>query len=230
MKAVIFAAGKGTRMLPLTLEKPKPLLTVLGKPLIQYTFEALPESIDEVVVVVGYRQDQLRAFLGETFLGKRVTYVVQGTIGGTAAALELAKDELDAGPFIATYADDIYLKADAEKLLAHQYSLLVAEVEDPRPFGVIEAAPDGHIVSFEEKPEAPKSNLVSVGMLLLDEKVFAYTAPVHPRTGERYVVDMVMGLAEVSPVYAVPASRWIQIGYPDDLTKAEMILSGHERI
>lgn len=224
MKAVIFAAGEGKRMRPLTESMPKPMLTVLGKPLIQYTFEALPDVVDEVVVVVGYKRAQIQAFLGAEFLGKRVSYVVQETMGGTGAALLLAKDALGAGPFIATYADDIYLKSDVEKILVHTYGLLVSEVDDARPFGVVESAPDGRIVSFEEKPEHPKSNLVSTGMILIDEKVFAYDAPVHPRTGERYIVDMVMGLAHDYPVYAVPASRWIQIGYPDDLRKAERLL------
>lgn len=224
MKAVIFAAGEGKRMRPLTESIPKPMLTVLGKPLIQYTFEALPDVVDEVIVVVGYKQEQVRAFLGTEFLGKRVSYVVQETMGGTGAALLLARDALGTGAFIATYADDIYLKSDVELLLAHQYGLLVTEVEDPRPFGVVELAPDARVTSFEEKPEHPKSNLVSIGMILVDEKVFAYDAPVHPRTGERYIVDMVMGLARDHAVYGVTATRWLQIGYPEDLTKAEAVL------
>ena len=67
MKAVIFAAGEGKRMQPLTLEKPKPLLEVLGKPLIQRTFEAMPDTVDEVVVVVGYKKEQIQDFLGAEF-------------------------------------------------------------------------------------------------------------------------------------------------------------------
>ena len=225
MKAVIFAAGEEKRMRPLTEHVPKPMLTVLGKPLIQYTFEALPDVVDEVVVVVGYKQEQVRAFLGTEFLGKHVSYVVQETMGGTGAALLLARETLGVGQFIATYADDIYLQSDVERLLEHTYSLLVSPVEDPKPFGVVELSSGGRVVSFEEKPEHPKSNLASAGMILVDEKVFAYDAPVHPRTGERYIVDMVMGLARDYPVYGVTASRWIQIGYPEDLTKAESLLA-----
>ena len=86
MKAVILAAGEGVRMRPLTLERPKPLLEVLGKPLIAYTFEALPDVVDEVIVIVKYKEEMVRAFLGSSFLGKKVTYVVQNELNGTAGA------------------------------------------------------------------------------------------------------------------------------------------------
>ncbi len=223
MKAAIFAAGEGRRMRPLTLETPKPLLKVLGKPLIQYTFEALPDVVDEVVMVVGYKREQVQAFLGNEFLGKRVTYVVQEKLGGTAGALAVARSALGDGQFLTYFADDMYLKDDVEKLLTHHYSMLIATVADPRPFGVVELAPDGRIESFEEKPHAPKSNLVDIGVFLLDQRVFDYDAPAHPN-GEHYLTDMVMGLARDHAVYGVPASRWLPIGTPDDLIKAEKLL------
>ncbi len=229
MKAVIFAAGEGKRMRPLTFDTPKPLLKVLGKSLIQYTFEAMPDSVDEVVVVVGYKKEQIQAFLGTEFLGRRVTYVVQEAVTGTADALMLARPHLGEGAFLSFYADDIYAKADVEKLLAHRYGVLVAEVSDPRAFGVVELAPDGRLVSFEEKPEHPKSNLVSTGAFLLDEKMFSYSAPKNEKTGERYIVDMVMGLAHNEPFYGVLTNTWIPVGHPEDLKKAEQQLSGHER-
>lgn len=224
MKAVIFAAGEGKRMQPLTFEKPKPLLEVLGKPLIQRTFEAMPDSVDEVVVVVGYKKEQIQAFLGPEFLGKRVTYVVQEAVTGTADALLLAQPHLDDGQFFSFYADDVYAKADVEKLLSHRYGVLVAEVPDPRAFGVVELALDGRLLSFEEKPEHPKSNLVSTGAFLLDEKIFNFSAMAHPTTGERYIVDMVMALAKEEPFYGIVTTTWIPVGYPEDLLKAETLL------
>lgn len=224
MKAVIFAAGEGKRMQPLTFEKPKPMLEVLGKPLIQRTFEAMPESVDEVVVVVGYKQEQIQAFLGSEFLGKRVSYVVQERVSGTADALMLARAALGDGPFFSFYADDIYDRRDVEKLLAHHYGVLVAEVPNPSQFGVVELAADGRLLSFEEKPEQPKSNLISTGAFLLDERIFQYEAPVDPRSGERYIVDMVMAFAQAEPFYGVVCHTWIPVGYPEDIAKAEALL------
>lgn len=225
MKAVIFAAGEGKRMRPLTEVKPKPMLEVLGKPLIQYTFEAMPEPVEEVVVVVGYKKEQIQAFLGAEFLGRRVSYVTQERVSGTADALLLARPLLGDEPFFSFYADDIYARSDVEKLFAHRYGVLVAEVSDPRAFGVVELVPDGRLVSFEEKPEHPKSNLVSTGAFLLDSAVFAYDAPVHRKTGERYIVDMVMGFAKDQPFYGVRTETWIPVGYPTDLEKAEKLLT-----
>jgi UDP-N-acetylglucosamine diphosphorylase / glucose-1-phosphate thymidylyltransferase / UDP-N-acetylgalactosamine diphosphorylase / glucosamine-1-phosphate N-acetyltransferase / galactosamine-1-phosphate N-acetyltransferase len=226
MKAVIFAAGEGKRMRPLTETTPKPMLQVLGKPLLQYTFEALPDSVDEVVIVVGYKRDHIQNALGSKYLGKHVTYVVQERPGGTGAALMLARDALGTGQFLKFYGDDIYQKSDVERLFEHHYSILVSEVDNPSAFGVVELAPDRRIESFEEKPEHPKSNLVSAGVMLLDERIFEYAdyALPNPKTGERYDVDMVMALAKDHAVYGVPTTRWLQIGYPEDLARAEFVL------
>ena len=225
MKAVILAAGEGVRMRPLTLDTPKPLLKVLGKPLIQYTFEALPDAVDEVVVVVGYKREQIIAHFGSEFEGKRITYVVQEKSTGTANAILLAKEHLLDTPFFSFYADDIYYRNDISKLLDHQYGVLVAEVPDPKPFGVVELAPDGKLISFEEKPAYPKSNLVSTGAFLLDPAVFNYTASPHSVTGESYLVDMVMGLARVRDFYGIITKNWVPIGFPADLAKAGEMLS-----
>lgn len=223
MQAVILAAGKGKRMLPLTLEKPKPLLEVLGKPLIQYTFEALPDVVDEVVVVVGYKHEQIQVHVQHEFCGRRVTYAIEEPLGGTATALLTARPSLS-GNFLVYFADDIYLKSDAELLLKHELGFLVAEVSNPERFGVIELDEESRVVSFEEKPAKPKSNLVSAGVLLLDERIFSYEAPLQPDTSERYLTDMVQALARDVPFYGVRATRWIPIGYPEDLSKAEILL------
>ena len=211
-------------MRPLTEDKPKALVQLLGRPLIDYTFDAIPDQVTEVVMVVGYRHEQLRAYLGAEFRGKKVEYVQQEKVTGTADALRLARPLLGDGRFLTYYADDVYTKADAEKLFEHQYAILVAEVENPKVFGVVELAADNHIVSFEEWPEKPKSNLVSAGIMLLDDTIFRYEAPIHPTKGERCLPDLVLGLMADAPVYGVRATRWIPIGYPEDLERATQML------
>ena len=224
MKAIILAAGAGKRMLPLTLERPKPLIPLLGKPLIEYTLEAIPDAVDDVVIVVGYKGDMIRAHLGESFLGKHITYVEQKELGGPAVALREAIDHLRSEQFLTLYADDVYKKADIEKLLAYRYAMLLSTVADPRVFGVVELDQESKVVHVEEKPAFPKSNTVSTGVFVLDDTIFTYEAPAHPVTGEQYVSDMVMGLAREHPLFGVMSERWIQIGVPDDLVKAEAML------
>jgi NDP-sugar pyrophosphorylase family protein len=98
MQCVILAAGNGKRLRPLTEDKPKQLVQVHGKPLIDYIVEALPSSIDELIIVVGYKGDMIREYCGTTFHGKSVQYVEQPVAEGTAKALWLCKDLLR-GPF-----------------------------------------------------------------------------------------------------------------------------------
>ncbi|MCL5436004.1 MAG: NTP transferase domain-containing protein, partial [Patescibacteria group bacterium] len=94
MQAVILAAGLGTRMGSLTKERPKPLLTIENRTLLEHNLLALPKEIDEVVLVVGYLKDQVMAAVGQEFLGKKIRYVVQEELLGTGHALSQCKDVL----------------------------------------------------------------------------------------------------------------------------------------
>src|SRR3989338_11252442 len=107
MKCVILAAGEGIRMRPLTLEKPKPLLAINGKPLIEHVIENLPKEIDELVVVIGYKGEQIKDFLGKKFHGLKVKYVWQKEKLGTGHALRLCREHLGSDNFLMLFADDI---------------------------------------------------------------------------------------------------------------------------
>ena len=91
MQAVILAAGKGLRLRPFTEHHPKPLIPVAGKALIEYTLESLPDSISEIIIVVGYLANQIKDHLGDEWHGKPIKYVVQETLQGTGDALLQAK-------------------------------------------------------------------------------------------------------------------------------------------
>lgn len=226
MKAVIIAAGEGTRMRPLTYTTPKQLLCVCGKTLLEYVLEALPPEIFEVIMVVGYKGADIQKFLGDEWHGKKVRYVWQEKPQGTAHAMSLAKDLL-AGEkfFLAGYADDIHGAQGVARCVAQQRScFMVTEVADPRKFGVIVTDAEGKIISFEEKPEHPKSNLISSGFFVLPVEIFNY--PVSAReNGEEYIPDRVVKMMQDGyEFYTERSTQWISIGYPEDLEKAEKIL------
>ena len=226
MKAVIFAAGEGRRLHPLTLELPKPLVEVLGKPLIQHIWEVLPESIDEVVIVVGYKREKMRAFLGKNFLGKKVTYVEQDRPLGTAEALKLCKSHLEnEEKFLLMYADDLHGKEAVARCAEQSMALLVYFVDDPRRFGVVVTNDNGTIKSIEEKPEFPKSNLAVTGVYVLTPEIFNYEST-HTRNGEYYLTDMIDEYIRHNMMHVVESDFWVPIAYPHDILRAEEILSG----
>ena len=225
MKAVIFAAGEGKRLHPLTLDRPKPLVEVHGKALIHHIWEVLPETIDEVVVVVGYKGDMMRTFLGDEFLGKRVTYVEQDEPLGTAYALNLCRPHLEhEEKFLLMYADDLHSKISIEQCLGHEGAILVSFVDDPRRFGVVVPRADGTVQNIEEKPEHPKSNLAATGVYVLTPKIFDYKSS-QAQNGEHYLTDMIAGFVKDYPVQVVESDFWVPIAYPHDIARAEEILA-----
>lgn len=229
MKAVIFAAGEGKRMHPLTLERPKPLVEVLGKPLIEHIWEVLPSVVDEVVVVVGYRREMMRDFLGDEFMGKRVTYVEQDEPLGTAHALRICKPHLEnEDKFLLMYADDLHGKEGVARCVEEDMALLVSFVDDPRRFGVVVTNDDGTIKNIEEKPEHPKSNLAVTGVYVLSPKIFEYQA-LHTHGGEYYLTEMIEEYIKHNPMQVVESDFWVPIAYPHDIARAEEILKGLPR-
>lgn len=224
MKAIILAAGKGTRMLPLTLTKPKPLLEVLGKPLLTHILEALPPEITEVILVVGYKGKMIRDYFGAEFAGRKITYLEQKELNGHVPALNLARLYLKDGErFFFTFADDIYDPASFERLLKHPRAVLAAPVEHPERFGIVVQDDEGNIEEIEEKPAQPKSNLAVTGTYLFDTHIFDYEAEKHAN-GEYYLPPVVQKMVKDYPMAVERASLWIPIGYPEDLAKAEAIL------
>lgn len=223
MKCVILAAGEGRRMLPLTEHTPKPLLKVAGRPIIEHVISALPEEITELVIATGYRGDQIRQFLGKKFLGRDIAYVHQVQRLGTAHALKLCQPHLGSERFLFTNADDLYDPAGIKECLRHDRSLLVAEHGEPERFGVVSMNPDGTVADIIEKPEQPKTRLVSTGFMALDENIFRYQPDRH-KNGEYYLTTMVGKMLTDYPVYAVKTSWWFPIAFPEHLSLAEKFL------
>ncbi len=223
MQCVILAAGKGTRLKPLTDDRPKPLVAVHGKPLLDHIVEALPTAVDELIIVVGYMGDMIKAHCGENFHDRKVTYVVQTEQNGTARALWLCKD-LIKGRFLFLLADDIHGKSDLARATSFVRSILVASVDNPEKYGIVVRNPDGTLGLMIEKPEHAPSNCASTGAMVLDDHIFEFE-PETPVKGEYYLTEVIERYAKKYPIAVVEQQRWIPIGYPEDITRAETLLS-----
>ena len=214
MKAVILAAGKGERLLPLTEAIPKVMLPVANKPILQHNLEQLAGIAEEVILVVGYREEAIRQHFGSSFNGMRVKYVTQKEQLGTGHALQQAEPLLD-GRFVLLMGDNLYSRADIERCMRHELSILVKEVENPGIFGVCTVR-NGLLIDMVEKPRRPPSNLINTGLYVLDRRIFDHR---HRKTGrgEYEAVDAVRELCKRDKIHAVEAKDYEYITYPWDL-------------
>lgn len=227
MQAVILAAGIGKRMQPHTLERPKPLVHVAGRPLLEHIIDALPPEIDEIILVVGYKADMIEKHFGTEYKGRQIRYVHQWMQVGTAHALSIARPFLS-GKFLFLNADDIHAPEALAEALMHPLAILVSPYHSPEKMGVIALKDDGTLHSITEKPQNPLGNLVNTGAMVLDDRIFTYEAPRH-ETGEYYITDPFSALAKEHPVMVIEQPLWIPVGCPEDIPKAEERLREYGR-
>ena len=217
MQAVIIAAGKGTRMHPLTLKLPKSFLRVLGKSILERNLEQLKGLVDEVILVIGYKGEAIKKYFGFSYKGIKIAYVWQEQQLGTGHAAKLALPYLK-DRFLLMYGDDLYIKKDIEKLLAKCPSILLGKVENPSQFGVVITKGD-HVKEIIEKPENPQSDLVNAGLYYLEPSVFQVEIEKSSR-GEYEFTDYIKKLLERERLFFVVAENWIPISSPGNLQSA----------
>ena len=217
-------------MRPLTITTPKGMVEIFGKPLLYWIIKRLPVEITELIIVVGYKGDQIKKYFGETFEGRPITYIHQEKATGTAHALALCKHLLKpTESFLFLYADDLHSTAAMQRLIKQPLGVLVEEHKDPSRFGVVEADAKGRVVSMEEKPAKPKSNLVAVGVFMLDSRVFNYEPPRHAN-GEYFLHDQVAKMIHDHEVIIERTDFWHPIGYPHDIDAAEHLLRKEQKL
>jgi NDP-sugar pyrophosphorylase family protein len=210
-------------MLPLTLERPKPLVEVAGLPLIAHAARALPKEVDEILIVVGYLGERIVSYCGEHLCGRPVRYIWQREPKGTAEALRLARDLLH-DKFLVLFADDLLDASSLARLVQHDLALLAHEHPEPQHFGVMVLNDDGTLKDLIEKPDVPPSNLISTGVMVLDDRIFEYEAPLHTK-GEYFLTDMVTQLAHDHAVQVERMEFWCPVGKPEDIAVAEAALA-----
>lgn len=224
MKAILIAAGEGKRMRPLTLVSPKPMVSVLGKPLLRWIIEGLPKEITEIIIVIGYKGEQIKEYFGSQYAGRPITYVYQEKPLGTGHALHLCKHLIKPGErFLYMLADDLHSTKAISELIKHGLGVLVREHSDPRPFGVLEVDSNDRILGIEEKPQRPKTNLVAVGVYVFDSTFFDYPMPLSAR-GEYEYIEPLQTMIKEKDVFVERTDFWHPVGYPHDIDAAEEIL------
>ncbi|MBW6461514.1 MAG: NTP transferase domain-containing protein [DPANN group archaeon] len=223
MQALILAAGKGTRIMPFTCTRPKPMISVANKSILEHNLIQLLGLVDEVIIVVGYRSDIIKNHFGDSFKGVRIRYISQKDQLGTGHAV-LQAETMIKGKFIILYGDDLYHRDDIKRCIGHDFSVLAKEVFDPKRFGVF-TVKGNKVVDLVEKPEKPKSNLVNTGVYVLDDNIFSILKKIDKsKRGEYEFTDAVLEISKSNDVFCeVVKKYWIPVGYPYDILLANEI-------
>ncbi len=223
-KGIILAGGSGTRLYPLTLASTKCLLPVYDKPMIYYSLSTLMlADVTEILIIT--TPGDLNAFknlLGDgSDWGISLTYEVQPKPEGIAQALIIGEKHIDKNPCALMLADNIFYGSGfSEKLLtatkSDKNTLFSYTVSDPERFGVCEIDNDRKVISLEEKPKIPKSNLAVTGLYFYDENAAEIAKNIKPsKRGELEITDVNIEYMKQSNLYSEILGRgfaWIDAG------------------
>jgi len=216
MKAIILAAGLGTRMKDLTKDTPKPMLPIKGKPKLAYSLEILPEEITEVIFIVGYLQEQIREFFGKEYAGKKIKYIVQEELNGTAGAVALAKDEVGSEKVLVLMGDDLYVKKDIKEMLQYDQALLAYETDQAEQFGLVDVDNEGYLTAVVERPHNKTEGLVNTAAYVLSPEYFN-TPLVSISETEFGLPQTLVKMYPEHKTKVVRTDKWLPIGSPEDL-------------
>ena len=233
MKGIVLAAGKGTRLYPMTKPVSKPLLPVYDKPLIYYPIAILMQAgISDIMVIVPPDEtDTFRALLGDgSGFGVKISYAEQPVARGIADALLIGQEFVGDDQVCLVLGDNIFYAPDlggALKKAASQTSgatVFGYWVEDPRPFGVVEFDENGKAISIEEKPRFPKSNYIVPGLYFYDQQVMEIARNLKPSArGELEITDVNLEYLSRGQLQVVPLEKdftWLDAGTADSLLQA----------
>ena len=227
MKAMILAAGEGTRLRPLTLSTPKPMIPIVGKPLLAWTLDWLAsQGVTEAAVNLYHRPQSIPDFLGDTYAHIKLRYYYEDTLRGTAGGVQGAADFLRDAPFFVIYGDNL-LSADLRTLAAfhasHGGAATVSLFDHPNPTaaGIVGLDPDGRITRFVEKPPADQvfSRQANAGVYVLDPAVLDAIPADTPSDFGRDIFPRL--LSQGARLYGTPLGGYLQdTGTPQSYRQA----------
>lgn len=227
MKGIILAGGSGTRLKPMTRITSKQLLPIYDRPMIYFPlYTLLDAGITEILIIAApaHAGDYLQLLGSGKEFNAKFTYEIQDEPGGLAQGLSLAETFVGEDKCVMVLGDNIFDHnfTDVIKSFTAGAKIFVKEVDDARRFGVVEMDENKHVLSIEEKPEHPKTNLAQTGMYIYDEHVFELIRQLKPSPrGELEITDLNNLYLEQGVLTAeVIDGEWIDAGTIESLFKA----------
>lgn len=246
LKGIIIAGGLGTRLRPLTYNRPKPLVPVANRPFLEYQVALLRKhGVDDIVFATNYMADKIEGHFGDgSRFGVRMRYAIEETPLGTGGAIRNAADRFP-GEAVAVFNGDVMTDFDIGAILRFHHdkqaiaTITLAPVPSPNPFGVLLLDENGRVTEWREPSEATKKalaagqdltptgmDLINAGFYVFAPEFVARIAPGVPSSVERDIFPPL--LAEQGSVYGIaPGGFWMDVGRPEQLLFAsQAVLSG----
>ncbi len=230
MKAVLLVGGMGTRLRPLTYRLPKPLVPVMGKPLMMHAIDVIPKEVDEVIIPIGYKKDMMEQYLRKNRPRRKITLVEEPEPMGTGGAVKNVEDHID-GQFLVINGDSIS-SLDLDKFVRFHRakegiaSISLWPVDDPTPYGAVDIDEDERIRKFQEKPKKEEafSNLINAGAYALEREVLDYIGKGFVSM-EREVFPKILDKGMFGMRFD---GYWVDCGRREDLLEAYWTLMGND--
>lgn len=235
MKGILLAGGSGTRLYPMTLGTSKQLLPIYDKPMLYYPLTILMMAGVREIMIISSPNDlpPMQRLIGDgSQFGISVTYREQPRPEGIAQAFHIAETWLDGSACVLALGDNILfghnlvnqLQAAAQRAEEGESTLFLCRVSDPERYGVAEVGADGKVLSIEEKPAHPKSDLAVIGLYFYDNQVAQIARQIKPSArGELEITDINRLYLERGPIHAERLNRgyaWLDAGTPDSMLQA----------
>lgn len=236
MKALVLAAGEGTRLRPLTLDRPKPMLPVAGRPLLEHLVALLAaHGMREIAINLHYRPEAIVDHFGDgSRFGVRITYSREPRLLGSAGAARQLDWFLD-DPFLVLYGDvltdvDLSSLVDAHRRFGGVGTIALTEADDPTRSGIVQMEGGGRVTSFVEKPATDEfGRLANSGIYVLDRASIDHVPSGRPFD---FGTDLFPALLSAgAALYGVPVPGYVlDVGSPDRYRRAESdLLAGRVR-
>ncbi|MHA2074994.1 MAG: bifunctional sugar-1-phosphate nucleotidylyltransferase/acetyltransferase, partial [Candidatus Hodarchaeales archaeon] len=229
MDAIVLSAGKGTRLHPITKTIPKPLFPIAGRHLLCHILDALENSVDRVIIVIGYKADQIKQAIEAINYPFEISWVIQHEQLGTGHALQICRDHIKSSQFFMMYGDiftnpqSIQSIINQSRKINEKDGLFAAkEVDEPEKYGGLEIEND-LLIRIKEKDPNPPSNFINSGIMILPSSIFdsLATTPKSIR-GEIEITDSINKLISEGVQFHIHYIKdyWIDTGHPWDLVTA----------
>src|SRR6188508_1778578 len=223
MKAIMLAGGKGTRLRPLTIHTPKPIVPIFDRPFLHYQLDLLKQvpEIDEVILSLNYQPRRIEEIFGDgSEAGLNIRYVVEPAPLGTAGAVRYAGESLHES--VVVFNGDVLTTVDLGAVLKlhrerkAKATIVLTPVENPSAYGLVETDADGNIKRFLEKPKPDEitCDTINAGIYVLEPETFDRIPKDEPWSIERSFFPSLIERAETFVAY-VYRGYWIDIGTPE---------------